>query len=520
MSMKRRDFVKNVSLASMAVPFTLKGMNFQASGKPLFTPSKSAEDRVLVIIRLSGGNDGLNTVIPLDFYDNLQIQRSNIIIPENQILNVNSTIGFHPAMTGMKNMFNDGKLAIVQNVGYPEQNRSHFRSMDIWNSGLIDQNATTGWVGRHLDSVYPNFPTDYPNQDNPDPFAISMGYQVAANCQGLYGNFSHTVEDPTGAYNVTQTTVSNDGTYFGAHMEYLTTIIAQTNAYGARIQSSANSGNSLSQLYDLNNPLAVQLKNVAKMISGGLKTKVYVLGVDGFDTHNAQVLDTDVTQGTHHDLLKRLSDAIYAFQDDLALLGLENRVAGMTYSEFGRQIASNASLGTDHGDAAPLFLFGSCLNAQVIGSNPVITNQIVDQLGIPMQIDFRNVYASILKDWFEVNDTDIQPLFEQNVTYYDLMNSCNLGIDEVVENTTSLMIFPNPASHQTTVKFRCLNEKVKISIYNLFGVKVMEMDAGILNSDINILPIDISSLSTGEYILSIEKASGNQAGKLLKIQHL
>ena len=149
--------------------------------------------------------------------------------------------------------------------------------------------------------------------------------------------------------------------------------------------------------------------------------KVYVLNINGFDTHDSQVSGTSTTQGAHADLIKRLSDAINAFQDDLSLLGLEDRVAGMTFSEFGRQIASNASLGTDHGDAAPLFLFGTCLDFSIIGPNPVIEDTIVSQLGIPMQIDFRDIYASILRDWFGVPSTEIQPLFEHTVNYYSLL---------------------------------------------------------------------------------------------------
>ena len=517
--MKRRDFVKNVSLASVATPFMLKGLQFQTIGKELFETPKSTEDRVLVIVRLSGGNDGLNTVIPLDQYDNLMIQRPNIIIPESSILTLNTNNGLHPVMTGMKNMFDQGKLSIIQNVGYPEQNRSHFRSMDIWDSGLITANASTGWVGRNFDALYPNFPTDYPNSTYTDPFAISMGYQVAANCQGLMGNFSHTVEDPTAAYNVASSNVVNDGTYFGSHMEFLATIIDQTNSYGAKIQAAANAGNSLSTLYDPNNPLAVQLKNVAKMISGGLKSKVYVLNIDGFDTHDSQVLSTDVTAGKHSELVKKLSDAISAFQDDLNLLGLEQRVAGMTYSEFGRQIASNASYGTDHGDAAPLFLFGSCLNSQIVGPNPVIGSQVVDQLGIPMQIDFRDVYASILKDWFHVDSTQIQTLFEHQVTFYNLLGACNVGLEENTLSKDIAILYPNPVYETATLKFNSENEWVKVDVIDFSGKTIDNPIDSIIEPGTHSIMLNLGHLQTGEYIISIQKQSGNQSIKMIKVKN-
>ena len=139
--MKRRNFVKNVAFASAGTPILLNELKFQSIGKKLFNVSGAADDRVLVIIRLNGGNDGVSTVIPRDQYSNLSIQRSNVLIPEASVLPLTTETGLHPVMTGMQNMFNSGKLGVIQNVGYPTQNRSHFRSMDIWSSGLIDSNA-------------------------------------------------------------------------------------------------------------------------------------------------------------------------------------------------------------------------------------------------------------------------------------------------------------------------------------------------------------------------------------------
>jgi uncharacterized protein (DUF1501 family) len=150
--MKRRQFIKNVALTSASLPFVSNGFGMQALSQKLFNFSTGAEDRVLVMIRLNGGNDGLNTVIPLNQYANLMIHRPEIIIPQNQILSVTPEVGFHPQMQGMKGLFDQGKLSVVQNVGYPEQNRSHFRSMDIWTSGSLDVSETRGWLGRYFDS--------------------------------------------------------------------------------------------------------------------------------------------------------------------------------------------------------------------------------------------------------------------------------------------------------------------------------------------------------------------------------
>lgn len=519
--MKRRNFVKNVSMASIGVPFVFKNMQFEAVSKKLFDVPKSMEDRVLVIIRLNGGNDGLNTIVPIDQYSNLLTQRSNIILPENDLIPIVGDNGMHPVMTGMANMLNDGNLSIIQNVGYPEQNRSHFRSMDIWSSGMMDPNETTGWLGRHFTVDHPDFPDGYPNNDYQDPFAISMGYEVSSTCQGLMANFSHTVVDPFDAANLPNSSAANDGTYYGEHMEYLTGIIAQTNQYGDQINDAANAGNTLSSLYDSNNPLAEQLKNVALMISGGLETKVYILNVNGFDTHDNQVLGSDTTLGTHANLMKQVSDAIYAFQDDLKLLGLEKRVAGMTFSEFGRQIASNASEGTDHGDAAPLFLFGDCLETSLYGPNPTIPAQVSNQAGLPMMIDFRDVYASLLRYWFGVEDATVQSMFEHSVTYHNIIGGCNLSTDEQNSMTESLssIVYPNPCGDKATLKVNGEGGNVKIEIYDMQGRMMKSVFEGKLTLATHHIPMELDGLENGTYSVKIQQPNGIESVQLIKMRN-
>lgn len=521
--MKRRDFVKNLALVSAGTPVLLNKMNVQSIGKKLFTVAKSNEDRVLVIIRMNGGNDGLNTVIPRDQYANLTIQRNNVLIPETDVLELTTEVGLHPKMTGMKTMFDSGSLGIIQNVGYPEQNRSHFRSMDIWTSGLIDSPADTGWLGRHFDNEYPGYPNGYPNGTHPDPFAISLGYEVSATCQGLMANFSHAVNDPFDVYNLSSGGAINDGTYYGDHMEYLTTLINQANAYGQQVNDAANAGTgSLASLYDLTNPLAQQLRYVAQMIDGGLQTNVYILNVNGFDTHNAQVSTTSTVEGNHATLLERISDAVASFQADIEQMNHQERVAGMTFSEFGRQIASNASLGTDHGDAAPMFLFGSCLNTNIMGNNPTITDTIVNQAGIPLEYDFRDIYASILKDWFGVPTAEIQSFFEHTVQYYPILGACNVGIEE--EDPTAIgltvakaIVYPNPASTNAKIRFVAENEWVKVDVFDIQHRKVLAVYDGNLSQGEHNIPMEIHELPAGEYIVQIKKESGLVHSKLVKL---
>lgn len=514
--MKRRDFVKNVALASASLPFVSNGFGMQAIGEKLFNFSTGAEDRVLVMIRLNGGNDGLNTVVPLDQFANLMIHRPDIIIPQNQLLPVTPTVGFHPVMQGMKNLFDQGKLGVLQNVGYPDQNRSHFRSMDIWTTGSTDVHETRGWLGRYFDSYNPNYPAGYPNATYPDPFAISMGSEVTATCQGIAANFSHAVANPNNTVNLYEGVFANDGTYYGNHVEFVATIIDQTNSFGQVIHTAALAGNNLSNLYDPSNSLATQLKYVAQMISGGLKTKVYVLSLGGFDTHDDQADALDLTAGVHRGLLQKVSDAIAAFQDDLQLLGLEHRVMGMTFSEFGRQIAANASLGTDHGDAAPLFLFGTCVQTGIIGPNPVIPSSIPEQAGVPMQIDFRDVYASVLRDWFQVPSNEVQQLFGHTVQYYSLAGWCNVGIEEQALEQVGILVYPNPTSSSCHIKVHFMQGKASAWLRDIHGSTVKEIFNGSTSEGVQTIFCDLEGLSAGTYFVVLRNNEKTIVEKVVK----
>jgi hypothetical protein len=190
----------------------------------------------------------------------------------------------------------------------------------------------------------------------------------------------------------------------------------------------------------------------------------------------------------------------------------------MTFSEFGRQIASNASDGTDHGDAAPLYLFGACVSSGIMGQNPTVTNQIVNQAGIPMQVDFRDVYASVLKDWFQVDTTEIQTLFEHSVTYYPVLNSCNLGIKEEDE-LQSLLLYPNPATTSTTLRLPMdKQERVSIRIVDINGREVQSVYEGELTSGVHAIHMDVANLKYGNYFVQVQRKSKNEKIQFIRVQ--
>ena len=231
-------------------------------------------------------------------------------------------------MTGLKSQFDDGRVSIVQAVGYPNQNRSHFRSSDIWTSGSpANQQWTTGWLGRYFEEGAPDYPTGYPNDDYPDPFAITLGSLVTETCQGSAVNYSLAINDPFSLNPLDDPGGSMvPNTPYGDELTFLRETIEQTNAYGDVIRSAAEGADNMVTYPGADaNPLAPQLRNVARMIAGGLQTKVYVVNLGGFDTHANQVAGDSPGTGSHAVLMGWLSEAIDLFQQDLKLLSLDER---------------------------------------------------------------------------------------------------------------------------------------------------------------------------------------------------
>ncbi len=402
------------------LPALLPGISLRALASPfLRTVHDEAGGHVLVLIQMSGGNDGLNTVIPLEFYDAYHSARSNIAIPEDKVLRLEGFdgTGLHPAMPELQQLFNAGKLSIVQGVSYPQPNFSHFRATDIWLTGAdAGQVLPTGWAGRYLDREYPRFPQDYPNAAMPDPLAIQVGSLVSPALQGPALTMGMAISNPNSFYDlIADKAPQTVDSRAGDQLAYIREMSVKTDQYAGVIKKAAQKVTKQSDKYPAagKNPLADQLKIVARLVAGGLQTRIYLVSMGGFDTHARQT-DTDTTTGAHAKLLARLSEAINVFQDDLAFLGVSNRVVGMTFSEFGRRIQSNASGGTDHGAAAPVFVFGDGVKAGVIGENPVWPAKLTVNDNIAMQYDFRAIYSTLLEKWFRTDQASTASVLLKN----------------------------------------------------------------------------------------------------------
>ena len=522
--LNRRDFIKLSSIASAALPITLSGFPLFANEKPKGYQISEENDNILVLIQLQGGNDGLNTIFNLNQYANLQNVRPNIIISENDLISLDDTNRLHPSMIGMKNIWDQENLGIIQNVGYPNQNRSHFRSTDIWNSASsADAYISSGWMGRFFESNHSSYPTAYPNAENPHPFAITLGKIVSETCQGTSTNFSMALRDPE---NPGTAVVSNTGEIpnncYGGALKFVNETVSQTNAYAEVIVEAANVGNNLSTKYENSNhnKLSGKLKNVAKLISGGLKTKVYVVQLGGFDTHDNQVVDGEATSGEHSELLSELSEAIAAFQDDLELLGVDNKVMGMTYSEFGRRIRSNDALGTDHGNAAPMFLFGSCAKNQILGDTPEIDTQVDFNEGVQMQYDFRNIYSSILTDWLGASLEESNSILFDNFEILPILKEgCNgtLTTDRFkLEDSFKLDIYPNPSQDFIHISFNGNNKTVNIKLFNSIGGVVKQIAHHYYTSEKHLIRVDLRELSQGTYFVHYQSKGTSKTKKVLK----
>ncbi len=505
----------------MSTPFIVGGIPVASIARnSMLNLVNEESDRVLVLIQLNGGNDGLSMLTPLNSYDALANVRSNIILPQNKLLGIDNNLALHTEMTGMKSMYDDAKVNVIQNVGYPEQNRSHFRSTDIWNSGSsANEFLQTGWIGRYLDTQFPGYPSDYPSPEYQDPFALTIGSIVSETCQGFAGNFSMALADPT---NVTQlNTPTNNELVSGCgadQLGFLVNEIEKTNEYGDRIKEAYELGNNLSSQYDDENRLSAQLKTVARLISGGLASKFYVVSLGGFDTHANQTEDSDPSVGIHAGLLKTLSDAIAAFQDDVSKLGLEDRVLGMTYSEFGRRIRSNDSYGTDHGDAAPLIVFGNCVNAGVVGTNPEITTDVGGNDGINMETDFRNIYGSVLMDWFDVEESTVKDMFHDEFSYIPIASTCAApsAVEDII-GSKKLTAYPNPISDVFTIEFETETSYQRISLHDGLGREIQVVSNRKFESASHQLRIDMRSYPSGNYFVRMLGSNGTRSVKVVKI---
>jgi uncharacterized protein (DUF1501 family) len=423
----RREFLRKTVLGgalSWTVPTFLANTfsALQAEAADQTTQAATGRDAtILVILQMAGGNDGLNTVVPVtnDYYHRA---RPRIGLAESKVLRLNDDIGLHHSLAGIKELYDAGRLAVVQGVGYPNPNRSHFRSTEIWqtasDSGRFER---YGWLGRYFDSncsgcdptvgvsigrqMPQAFAAQHPtgvSLDNPQNYRFVAGGRARAGETNSTEESFRKLNEPEAEMQEnsggTISSLSGAARHTGSVLDFIERTALDAQMSSDKIRSIASRVTN-SATYPASQ-LANSLKLVAKLIGGGLPTRVFYVSQGGYDTHTNQT-------NTQERLLKDLGDSVNAFVEDLKGQGNLSRVLVMTFSEFGRRVAENASGGTDHGAAAPMFVIGDKVKAGLLGEYPSLAPADLFQGDLRFKVDFRSVYAGVLESWLKTRSESV-----------------------------------------------------------------------------------------------------------------
>ena len=507
--------------------------------------NNASEDKVVVLIQLHGGNDGLNMLIPAYRYDDYYNIRANIAIPQSgarQFIMVDDSVpdeakvGLHPDMGALKEMYDNGMASFVQNVGYEHMNMSHFRGRDIvFMGGGYNDRISSGWMGRFLDHEFAGYPEAYPNSEMPDPPGLEMGNAMSLAFHRSNGiPIGLSIGSPNNFYDLIKNTGIDAPTEFpanhhGAELKYLTDYELKANQYADRLKQVYDAGKNSANVeypdkYPFNAPyhvqrngLADQLKIVARLLKGGSKTRIFLVRRGGFDTHGDQVENYDATMGVHAALMHHVTTAVKAFFDDLEDLGLGDKVMAMTFSEFGRRAYSNGSYGTDHGKAGPIMLFGKGLKGGIYGQNPDFDD--LDRGNLRPEIDYRQVYTSVLQDWLGADDQAMaDSLFTDFIdSKLDLFGTTNIRSQTTGRGTQLLGdIYPNPAVISATIPYHIgTNENVILRLYTSAGRLVKTIQNGFMSAGSHQAEVNLNGLPRGAYFVRIQTSQAQSMKKLL-----
>jgi uncharacterized protein (DUF1501 family) len=550
--MKRRDFLKTglkAGIALNALPLMVGNSTVRALGRSplrgMLETLDTGNNNVLVIVQLAGGNDGLNTLVPYGDTNYQALRSPNGLRLSKDLINLtdHDTLAWHSAMRGMSELWDDGsskRMAIIQNVGYPNPNLSHFRGTDIWNTST-DSNiyASTGWLGRYFNNAKYSLSTTAGDW----PIAIQFGNNLSnaflAQTGGMgiaLGQFP-TQSSPTGhRYDA----IPPSPTTQYQELDYIRTIQTETETYANTIYDKVVNvtppvANRVS--YPKSN-LATDLSNIARVIVTQMndtttqtRVKVFLVTQNGYDTHSNQLTG-------QAKLLGDLSDALLAFQKDIEAMGVADNVAVMTYSEFGRRPQENGS-GTDHGTAAPHFIISTKVKPQILGRDPDLSDNATTGLvagNLSYQYDFRSVYATVLNEWLLAGSSDNWPLIDKvlktddNGTYSNLSAwRESLGIfqapppQDVARNSEGpgLMLmqnYPNPASKITTFEYALpATGPVALSIYDARGVEIERVVDARQEYGVQRASFDVSRLPAGTYLYRLKTNAGEVAQQMVVV---
>jgi len=504
----RRSFIKALGFTGAgAMTLGSTGITFAQKSKLNAAIDAVDNDRVLIIIQLFGGNDGLNMIIPLNQYDEYANARPTIKIEESDTWKLSDDFAMNNQMQSLESVWKEGSMKIVHNVGYDNHIRSHFKGTDVFNSLEIEEQES-GWLGRHFQEIYP----DYATNPIDAPTAIQVGNSNNLAFQGTNDTlYSFSVANVQRLEAIADTGLNYsltglpDCTY-GDQLRFVRGIVNSSYNYADTIHKAYE--NSTDYIvdggYPQDNQFADSLSVIARLIKGNLGTKVYMFAVRGFDTHSDQITDQPV-------LLKDLADAIAYFQKDLDDAGWGDKVLSMCVSEFGRRVFENASNGTDHGTSYPIMMFGSGLDESgFVGEHASLkTDDLINEKYMKHSTDFRSVYATVLKEWMCVDSAVVDDLILKGS--YESINlgiSCSSIDDVTPEEETSLLSSSVVIEDQRSYILlqNGASQHIVIKLYSVSGQEIGLVANDFYNTGMH--KIDVQSaigrrLSTGAYIYKI-----------------
>jgi len=497
----RRSFIQALGLAGGGSMLLGSTAISATSPSPLAVAlAENENDNILVIIRLEGGNDGLNTIVPIYDYASYANLRPTIKHQQNDLINLNPDFGIPNYMNELESVWGDGSMKIVHGVGYPDQNLSHFRSTDIWASTAENYVEPTGWWGRYFEDLYPDYIITPPEI----PPAVQIGSIGNLIFKGDSSNYAFSVVNPDQLQSVAENgTLHNvldiPDCVYGDKLLFMRATANTTFVYSGVINDAYLSANNSVEYGE--GDLASQLAIVARLIKGGLGSKVYMVSLGSFDTHADQ-------QVRQQELLMDLSSTIKNFYDDLASTGMNDKVLSMTISEFGRRPYENGSNGTDHGAASPVMLFGPGLNGSgFVGTHPDL-NTWDENDNLISSTDFRDVYTTVLTDWFCLDPSIVSTIL-LNETYenLDLGLACETLSVSDFSNTRRFAHVPIYQNNQTYIEINMPNTAhVTIKLYDMLAKEIGTITNEMLfegRHTINVRENIKGRLSYGQYIYRI-----------------
>lgn len=510
----RRDFLTGATAAA-AGAFLLgsgaEARSVRASSHTALLQALGREetDRVLVIIQLGGGNDGLNMVVP-HTSDAYYRRRPTIGQRRGSLLALDADYGLNGAMSSLEGMWSEGRLAVVHSAGYPNHSRSHFRSTDIWAAGATGGAASSGWTGRTVDRMFPG----HVQEPLPYPVAIRIGGASSLLVRGSGGALGMSFSNAGQFDRLAQTGQFYDeadvpATRAGAELRFVREVYNSGLRYRDAVYGASQAGANDGEAGYPGGGLASSLASVARLIKGGLPSRIYAVSIGGFDTHSNQ-LDRQPA------LLRQIADGVRAFYADLGATGDADRVLTMTFSEFGRTISQNGSAGTDHAEASPLLMFGAGVGGGLYGDGPaaVLDGLPNNRNALPMSVDFRDVYASVLGGWFGLDaDARREVLGDGPAPLAGLVAApppAPVAAEGGAEGGLSLgPVAPNPVTGRARVPFRLAEGgAVTLRLVDVQGRTVRTLAEGPYGAGAHAARLDAAGLAAGLYLLRLDTPRG------------